>query len=520
MFPSSLEPSRCLVLKQLLHVPKITKNLLSVSKFAHDNNVYFEFHSTVCFIKDQAIHTILLMGKLEDGLYVFDKSQIHLQHGPVFTPQSSLVSQEHKPIVFASSASLPSFVSSDVSHTTCTTFDLRHNRFGHPSDKVVKVVLAKCNISYSDKVVPSLCQACCLGKLHKLPFPSSNTEYTKPLQLIHSDLWGPSPTISANGYRYYVHFIDATTRFTWIYMLRQKSDALQTFENFKKLVELQLDSKILAVQTDWGGEYRPFTTLLQSFGIVHRHLCPHSHEQNGLAERKHRTIIEHGLTLLAKASLPLKFWDEVFRASVFVSNRLPTSILGGLSPVEKLFHTPPVYSQLRVFGCLCFPNLRPYSHHKFNFHSSPCTFLGYSLNHKGYKCLDSPGKIVISRDVLFDEYTFPFAQKATILSPYLLSPHCLSLVLFLLPILPLCLLNLCQVLIMESWMIQQLLDLHLFLLCLMYHRLLPNQEEQMLVVQVLVISIPWLLGVRMVLGGLKFSWLAKNLQQLQMPYRI
>ena len=78
MFTSPLESSKCLLLKQLFHVPKITKNLLSVSKFAHDNNVYFEFHSTVCFVKDQATHTILLMGKLKDGLYAFDNTQITL----------------------------------------------------------------------------------------------------------------------------------------------------------------------------------------------------------------------------------------------------------------------------------------------------------------------------------------------------------------------------------------------------------------------------------------------------------
>ena len=150
--------------------------------------MYFEFHSTICFVKDQATHTVLLMGKLKDGFYVFDNTQIALQHGPGLTSQSSSTSQEHKPTVFASSVSFPSSVSTDVPRTTSTTFDLWHNKLGHPSKKIVKVVLAKCNISYSNKVVPSLCQACCLGKLHKLPFPSSNTEYTKPLQLIHSNL--------------------------------------------------------------------------------------------------------------------------------------------------------------------------------------------------------------------------------------------------------------------------------------------------------------------------------------------
>ena len=110
-----------------------------------------------------------------------------------------------------------------------------------------------------------------------------------------------------------------------------------------------------------GGEYQSFTTLLQSSGIIHKVSCPHTHEQNGVAERKHRHIVESGLTLLAHASLPLKYWDEAFRTSVFLINRMPTPRLNLLSPLEVLFHTTPDYSSLRVFGCLCYPNLRPYN---------------------------------------------------------------------------------------------------------------------------------------------------------------
>ena len=138
--------------------------------------------------------------------------------------------------------------------------------------------------------------------------------------------------------------------------------------------------------------------------------CPHTQEQNGVVERKHRHIVENSLALLVKSSIPLKYWDEAFRTVVFLHNRLPTPILKQKCPLELLFKTKTNYSFLKVFGCACYPNTRPFNKHKLQFRSTVCTFMGYNLNHKGYKCLDSNGKLYISRDVIFDETTFPFAQ--------------------------------------------------------------------------------------------------------------
>ena len=142
--------------------------------------------------------------------------------------------------------------------------------------------------------------------------------------------------------------------------------------------------------------------------------CPHTQEQNGVAERKHRHIVENSLALLAKSSIPLKYWDEAFRTIVFLHNRLPTPILKQKCPLELLFKTKPNYSFLKVFGCACYPNTRPFNKHKLQFRSTVCTFMGYSLNHKGNKSLDSNGKLYIFKDVIFDETTFPFAQTDTV----------------------------------------------------------------------------------------------------------
>jgi hypothetical protein len=109
--------------------------------------------------------------------------------------------------------------------------------------------------------------------------------------------------------------------------------------------------------------------------------------------------------------MPLKFWDEAFITATFLINLLPSKTINFQTPTERLLHVTPNYDALRVFGCACWPNLRPYNKRKLAFRSKQCVFLGYSPLHKGVKCLDvSTGCIYISRDVVFYEKVFPFSS--------------------------------------------------------------------------------------------------------------
>jgi hypothetical protein len=107
-------------------------------------------------------------------------------------------------------------------------------------------------------------------------------------------------------------------------MLRRKSEVFQRFQDFQNLVERMFNRKIVAMQTDWGGEYQKLNTFFQRVGISHHVSCPYAHQQNGSAERKHRHIVEVVLSLLAHASMPLKFWDEAFITATYLINRLPS----------------------------------------------------------------------------------------------------------------------------------------------------------------------------------------------------
>jgi len=117
------------------------------------------------------------------------------------------------------------------------------------------------------------------------------------LQLIFSDVWGPAPQ-SVGHYQYYVSFIDDFSKFAWIFLLKKCSDVFDVFIQFQQLVEQRFNRKILTMQTDWGGEYQCLNTFFNKIGITHHVSCPRTHQQNGLAERKHRHIVEAKLPCL------------------------------------------------------------------------------------------------------------------------------------------------------------------------------------------------------------------------------
>jgi len=229
------------------------------------------------------------------------------------------------------------------------------------------------------------------------------------LELIFSDVWGPTPLFSSDDYRYFVIFVDAYTKYVCYYPLIAKSDVYSVFHQFQTLVEHQFSLKIKSVQIDWGGENRKLSTFFQTVGIHHRLICPHTYEQNGIIERRHSHIVETELTLLGQCKAPFRFWNYSFETFIYLINHMPTLVLSHRSSFDSLFQRSPDYHFLRTFGCLCFPFLRPYNNHKLIFHSSPCVFFGYSSSHLSYRCFDiASHRIYISRHVRFHEHVFPF----------------------------------------------------------------------------------------------------------------
>ena len=165
------------------------------------------------------------------------------------------------------------------------------------------------------------------------------------------------------------------------------------------MAERHFQTKLKSVQTDWGDEFRNLSQIFSPLGITHRHSCPHTSEQNGFVERRHRHV-ETGLTLLAQSHVPQRFWHFAFDTAVYLINRMPSRTNSNTSPFEHVLKHKPDFSFLRVFRCQCYPHLRSYNKNKMDFRSTPCVFLGYSTTHHGYRCYDpQSNRIYVARHV-------------------------------------------------------------------------------------------------------------------------
>nr|KYP63396.1 Retrovirus-related Pol polyprotein from transposon TNT 1-94 [Cajanus cajan] len=223
VFRSPLNPSTVLCLKNLLLVPTLTKNLISVSKFVKDNNVYFVFYPHSCFVKSQDLNEALLEGKLgEDGLYHFH---------PVFAETNSNSGGNSKHLAFPNSSPCI-FVSEQCKNVVSNTYKQWHLRLGHPHHDALIKALQLCNIRIPHiNKTSNFCDSCCVAKSHKLPSKTSTTVYSKPLELVFLDVWGPASLDSSCGYLYFLTCVDACTRYLWIYLLHRKSDVLSLTES-------------------------------------------------------------------------------------------------------------------------------------------------------------------------------------------------------------------------------------------------------------------------------------------------
>lgn len=194
---------------------------------------------------------------------------------------------------------------------------LQHRRLGHLSFATLGQLYPNlyCKIT-KDKLV---CDACQYGKQTRSSYVSSDNRSDVPLQTIHSDVWGPSRVASLNGYRYFVMFIDCCTRTTWVYVLRHKNDVFECFRDFHNLIMTQHSACMKVLRTDNGTEYvnKDFDEYLSSYGIVHQTTCPGTSEQNGLAERKNRHILEIARCIKFAMNVPKLLWCEAVMTAAY-----------------------------------------------------------------------------------------------------------------------------------------------------------------------------------------------------------
>ena len=193
-----------------------------------------------------------------------------------------------------------------------------------------------------------------------------------------------------------------------MYLLRQKSDAFEAFKNFKAAAENQSEKRIKTLRSDNGGEYtsKEFEAYLKKSGITHQKTAPYTPEQNGVAERANRTIIEMARAMLHDSKLEYEFWGEAMCTAVYLKNRNPTKAVPGMTPEEAWTGRKPSLTHLRSFGCKAFVHVLIQKRVKLDSKTVEGILVGYCIESKAYRVFDPKKREVnITRDVLFDECT-------------------------------------------------------------------------------------------------------------------
>jgi transposase InsO family protein len=173
------------------------------------------------------------------------------------------------------------------------------------------------------------------------------------LDLIHSDVCGPMIVASMDGYLYYVLFIDDHSQKTWIYFLKTKDGVLARFQEFKAQVENLTKRRIKVLRSDNGGEYssRDFSDFCIEAGIKREYTVPYNPQQNGIAERKNKTIIEATKVMIHDDNLPMILWAEASMTTMYVQNKSSHQILKNMTPEEAFTGVKPKVGHFRIFEC-------------------------------------------------------------------------------------------------------------------------------------------------------------------------
>ena len=184
--------------------------------------------------------------------------------------------------------------------------------------------------------------------------------------------------------------MDNKTHYIWIYTLKQKSEAFSKFLEWKAQVELESSFKLKTLRTDNREEYtsNEFNEFLKREGIKHERSVPKTPEQNEVAERLNRTLIETVRAMLSSSRLPHKFWAEALSTAVYLKNRSYTKAVLDMTPHEAWSGSKPNVKHLRVFGCMAYSHIPKDERLKLDSKAKQCILLGYGSTTKGYRLYD------------------------------------------------------------------------------------------------------------------------------------
>ncbi|GJS48781.1 retrovirus-related pol polyprotein from transposon TNT 1-94 [Tanacetum coccineum] len=315
-------------ISRVYYVEGLGHNLFSVGQFC-DSNLEVAFRQHTCFIRNLE-GVDLLTGSRGNNLYTLSLGDM----------------MASSPICLLSKASK-------------TKSWLWHRRLSHLNFGAINHLARHGLVRGLPKLKfekDHLCSACAMGKSKKKPHkPKSEDTNQEKLYLLHMDLCGPMRVASVNGKKYILVIVDDYSRFTWVKFLRSKDEAPDFIIKFLKMIQLRLKVPVRRIRTDNGTEFvnQTLREYYEKVGISHETSVARSPQQNGVVERRNRTLIEAARTMLIYAKAPLFLWAEAVATACYTQNRSIIRLRHGKTPYELLHDKLPYLSFFHVFGALC-----------------------------------------------------------------------------------------------------------------------------------------------------------------------
>jgi transposase InsO family protein len=251
------------------------------------------------------------------------------------------------------------------------------------------------------------CGACQAGKQVGSSHPAKNIMRTsRPLELLHMDLFGPIAYISIGGNKYGLVIVDDYTCFTWVFFLHNKSETQGVLKKFLRRAQNEFNLRIKKIRSDNGSKFKntQVDDYLDEDGIKHEFSAPYAPQQNEVAERKNHTLIKMARTMLDEYKISDRFWVEAVNITYHAINQLYLHCLLKKTPYELLTGNKPNISYFRVFGSKCYILNKKAKSSKFAPKAMEGFLLGYDSNSRAYRVFNKTSECVeISCDVVFDE---------------------------------------------------------------------------------------------------------------------
>jgi transposase InsO family protein len=261
----------------------------------------------------------------------------------------------------------------------------------------------------------SICSTCQAGKQVGVHHPHNNIMTTdRPLELLHMDLFGPISYISIGGSKYCLVIVDDYSRFTWVFFLQEKSQTQETLKRFLRRAQNVFGLRIKKIRSDNGTKFKnsQIEGFLEEEGIKHEFSSPYTPQQNGVVERKNRTLLDMVRTMLDEYKTPDWFWAEAINTAYYSINQLYLHQILNKKSYELLTGKKPNFSYFRVFRSKCFILIKRGRNSKFAPKVVEGFLLGYDSNTRAYRVFNKSTALVeVSCDIVFDETNGSYVEQ-------------------------------------------------------------------------------------------------------------